>query len=65
MFRRGHSGVTGSYSTSIQNDTKDEGNLAKWKENPQRNSFIDPEGCRNYVTDLEYEFRYNCSRLVW
>ncbi len=54
----------GSYSTSIQNDTKDEGNLAKWKENPQRNSFIDPEGCRNYVTDLEYEFRYNCSRLV-
>jgi metallo-beta-lactamase class B len=32
--------------------------LAKWKENPQQNPFIDPQGCRDYVTDWEYEFRY-------
>jgi metallo-beta-lactamase class B len=32
--------------------------LAQWKENPQQNPFIDPQGCRDYVSDWEYEFRY-------
>jgi metallo-beta-lactamase class B len=32
--------------------------LAQWKENPQVNPFIDPQGCRDYVADWEYEFRY-------
>ena len=32
--------------------------LAQWKANPQVNPFIDPQGCRDYVADWEYEFRY-------
>jgi metallo-beta-lactamase class B len=32
--------------------------LAQWKANPQQNPFIDAQGCRDYVTDWEYEFRY-------
>lgn len=35
-----------------------EGKLAKKAQNPDVNPFIDPQGCKDYVKDWEYEFRY-------
>ena len=35
-----------------------EGKLAQKAQNPAANPFIDPQGCRDYVADWEYEFRY-------
>ena len=32
--------------------------LAQKAQNPGVNPFIDPQGCRDYVADWEYEFRY-------
>lgn len=32
--------------------------LAQKAQNPDVNPFIDPQGCREYVADWEYEFRY-------
>ena len=32
--------------------------LEQKAQNPDSNPFIDPEGCRTYVEDWEYEFRY-------
>ena len=32
--------------------------LAAREQTPDTNPFIDPEGCRTYITDWEYEFQY-------